>query len=312
MVQPSIGVVVVTHRARRLLDGCLQPLLASPLRPRLLVVNSSSHDGTVERAWELGAETWTIPRESFDHGRTRELARQRLGTGITVMLTPDAHATGSDFLERLTAPLRDGRAAVAYGRQLPRPGADRIEAFNRSFNYPARSQLRSLADWPTFGAYTHFCSNSCAAWLGSALDEIGGFPATLVSEETIAAARLLERGHRIAYVAEATVRHSHGSGLVADFRRQFDIGHARRPYRHLLLGREGDEARGLAYTKALLATLAREAPGLLPYALLHTATRYAGYRLGLGGARLPRRLKALMSGQDFYWRRPAGALAGAG
>ena len=128
MVQPSIGVVVVTHRARRLLDGCLAPLLASPLRPQILVVNSSSHDGTVERAWELGAETWTIPRESFDHGRTRELARQRLGTAITVMLTPDAHATGSDFLELLTAPLRDGRAAVAYGRQLPRPGADRIEA----------------------------------------------------------------------------------------------------------------------------------------------------------------------------------------
>ena len=312
MVQPSIGVVVVTHRARRLLEGCLGPLLASPLRPQILVVNSSSHDGTVEKAWELGVETWTISRESFDHGRTRELARQRLGTTITVMLTPDAHATRSDFLELLTAPLRDGRASIAYGRQLPRVGADRIEAFNRAFNYPAQSQLRSLADWPTFGAYTHFCSNSCAAWVNAALDEIGGFPETLVSEETIAAARLLERGHRIAYVAEAAVRHSHASGILADFRRQFDIGHARRLHQALLLGRERDEARGLAYTRALLATLAREAPELLPYALLHTASRYAGYRLGMAGARLPRRLKALLSGQDFYWRRPSGTLAGAG
>jgi rhamnosyltransferase len=307
MQHGDIGVVIVTHRAKQLLAGCIRPLLASPLRPRLLVVNSSSNDGTVEAATALGAETWVIPRRSFNHGRTRELARRRLGTPIIVMLTPDAHPTDAGFLEALTAPLRRGEAAVAYGRQLPRAGADPIEAFDRAFNYPAQSHSRSLADWQRFGAYTHFCSNSCAAWCSAALDEIGGFPPTLVSEETIAAAALLERGHRIAYVAEAAVRHSHGSGLLADFRRQYDTGYARRAYRHLLLAREPDEARGLVYTKQLLAHLAAAAPGLLPYALIHTAARYAGYRLGMAGARLPRRVNAALSNQDYYWQEPEDA-----
>ncbi len=302
MQHGEIGVVIVTHRAKELLAGCIAPLAASPLRPRILVVNSSSADGTVERAHELGAQTWVIARSSFNHGRTRELARRRLGTAITVMLTPDAHAMDDGFLERLTAPLRRGEAAVSYGRQLPRAGADPIEEFNRAFNYPAESHSRGLADWKRYGAYTHFCSNSCAAWSSSALDEIGGFPATLVSEETIAAAALLERGYRIAYVAEATVRHSHGSAIAADFRRQYDTGYARRAHRHLLLVREPDEARGLLYTRRLLAHLAAEAPALLPYALLHTAARYAGYRLGMAGARLPRRLNAVFSGQDYYWQ----------
>jgi rhamnosyltransferase len=313
MQNGEIGVVIVTHRSRDWLDGCIPPLTASPLRPRVLVVNSSSRDGTVERARELGAETWMIPRSSFNHGRTRELARQHLGTPITVMLTPDAHATDAGFLERLTAPLRSGEAAVAYGRQLARIGADPIEAFNRAFNYPPESHCRSLADWQRYGAYTHFCSNSCAAWSSAALDEIGGFPPTLVSEETVAAAALLERGHRIAYVAEATVWHSHPSDLIADFRRQYDIGYARRAHRHLLLAREADEARGLLYAERLLRHLAAEAPGLLPYALVHTAARYLGYRLGMAGARLPRRVNALLSGQDYYWQAAdeAGAAAAA-
>lgn len=315
MQQSEIGVVIVTHRARDLLAGCIGPLRSSPLRPRILVVNSSSGDGTVERARELGAETRVIPRQSFNHGRTRELARQQLGTAIVVMLTPDAHPTDPGFLARLTAPLRAGAASVAYGRQLARLDADPIEAFNRAFNYPPASNLRSLADWQRYGAYTHFCSNSCAAWSSAALDEIGGFPATLVSEETIAAAALLERGHRIAYVAEATVRHSHASGLVADFRRQYDTGYARRAHRHLLLAREPDEARGLVYTRRLLTHLAAEAPGLLPYALVHTAARYVGYRLGMAGARLPRRVNALLSSQDYYWQgtdaaEPAAAAPG--
>lgn len=311
MQQASLGVVIVTHRARELLDACIAPLRASPLDPRILVVNSDSRDGTVEKARALGCETWTIARTSFNHGRTRELARRRLGTAVTVMLTPDAHACDSDFLEKLTAPIRDGRAAVAYGRQMARPGADPIEEFNREFNYPTSSHIRALADWPRYGAYTHFCSNSCAAWSSAALDEIGGFPPTLVSEETIATAALLQRGHRIAYVAEARVRHSHGSGLLADFQRQYDIGYARRIYRHLLLARERDEARGLAYTRQLLGELGRRHPGLLPYAALNTATRFLGYRLGMAaaaaGSRLPRWINACLSSQDYYWQRETGS-----
>ena len=133
------------------------------------------------------------------------------------MLTPDAYPEGDDFLERLTAPVRTGRAAVAYGRQLPREGAGLLERFGREFNYPAASQVRSLEDWSTFGSYTHFCSNACAAWSNAALDMIGGFRATLVSEETVAVAELLARGERIAYVADAVVRHSHAYDLADGF-----------------------------------------------------------------------------------------------
>ena len=55
---PSIGVVVITYKARDQLRHC-PPLLASPLRPRVMVVNSSSADGTVEEARRLGPRSWS-------------------------------------------------------------------------------------------------------------------------------------------------------------------------------------------------------------------------------------------------------------
>ena len=97
-----VGVVVVTHRARQHLPHCLPALQRSPLRPRILVVNSSSHDGTVELARELGAETLVVPRRSFNHGLTREQARRCLGTPVVVM-KPWAQPSGITRRRRLAA-----------------------------------------------------------------------------------------------------------------------------------------------------------------------------------------------------------------
>jgi rhamnosyltransferase len=212
---------------------------------------------------------------------------------------------GEDFLGRLTDPIRTGAAAVAYGRQIARDGADLLERLGRAFNYPGTSQLRSLADWPSFGSYTHFCSNACAAWSNAALDAIGGFKPTLVSEETIAAAEILAQGGRIAYVAEAVVRHSHRYRLADEFRRQFDIGYSRRLYAPLLLAREPDERRGRRFARKVLAETWTEAPGRLPKVLAHLAACWLGYRVGLCGRHLPLWAAARCSGQDFFWTSEA-------
>lgn len=307
---PSIGVVLITHRARRHLDRCLPPLLASPLSPRVLVVNSSSNDGTVEHARALGAETWIVPREEFNHGLTREQARRRLGTDVVVMLTPDAYPADERFLEKLVQPIVNGRAAVAYGRQVADLDADLVATYGREFNYPRMSQTRGLEDWPAFGSYTHFCSNACAAWSSAALDRIGGFVPTLVSEETIAVVKLLQQGLRIAYVANAVVLHSHPTSLVESFRRQFDIGWTRQIFKPLLLARERDEVRGRAYLHGLVQRTARDHPRLLPWVIADSAAKLLGYRLGRLGPWLPRAVCRRLSGQDYFWSSNVRQLVG--
>lgn len=300
----DVGVVVVTHQARHHLLHCLPALLRSTLRPRVLVVNSSSNDGTVEMARDLGAETLVVPRDEFNHGLTRERARQHLGTAVVAMLTPDAYPACADLLERLTGPVRSGEAAVAFGRQLPREGAGIVERFGRTFNYPAGPAL------------DHVPSNACAAWSSRALDEIGGFPATLVSEETIATARLRALGHRVAYVPDALVRHSHDYGVTDEFHRYFDIGWTRGTFAQILLADREERRRGRQFAAELLAHVARRQPSSLPRVFFSLAARLLGYQAGILGCRLPPGVAAWLSAQDYFWSsRPylaglRGAMAG--
>ena len=301
MKQKSVGVAMITHNAVTLLSYSLPPLLVSKLRPKVLVVNSSSEDGTVELARSMGADTLVIPRREFNHGSTREVARKALDTDIAVMITPDAIPVGNEMVENLVQPVLDGQASVSYARQLPHDGADFFEAFPRWFNYPDCSEIRSIADTERVGPFAFFCSDSCAAWSNAALDSIGGFGHTLSLEDTIAVAKLLRRGHRIAYCANAQVKHSHAYSLTQEFKRYFDTGHVRALHRDLLLLEGKDEKRGAAMTGAMLKTLVREKPHLIPHALLVTAAKFVGYKMGYHGTNLPLFIKRRLSGQDYYW-----------
>jgi len=272
-----------------------------PIKPRVLVVNSSSSDGTVELARELGAETLIIPRSEFNHGDTRERARLALNTDIVVMATPDAYPTSSDTLCTLIKPLLEGKASIAYARQIAHDGADFFETFPREFNYPADSHIRSIKDAARYGVYTFFCSNSCAAYINKAIDEVDGFPPVLLGEDTVVVSKLLQKGHNIAYVAEAVVKHSHRYSLRQEFQRLFDTGLARTQYRHLLNCPGNDASRGRAFIKEMCLQLLKQHPEKLPYALLQTISKLSGYYLGRRLFNGPTRIKQLLSSQDFYW-----------
>lgn len=274
----TVGVAFVTLNSSHHLPYCLPSLIQSPLKPKILIVDSSSSDGTVELAKQFGVETLVIPKSSFNHGLTRELARKTLQTDIVVMATPDAYAVDRNVLGRLVEPLIEGKASLAYARQIPHEKAGFFEAFPRSFNYPAVSHIRCLDDIAEFGVYTFFFSDSFGAYLNSALDEIGGFSSVLTGEDTLACAKLLRKGHKVAYIAEACVHHSHNYSLVQEFKRHFDTGFARKEYREWI--GTGDSKRGFQYLKTMMNELVRKKPHLIPYGLLQTFVKWTGYQIG--------------------------------
>lgn len=298
---PSIGIAVLTLNGKNHLPHCLPPLIHSPLQPKVLVIDSSSDDGTALCAEKLGATTRVIPRSQFNHGTTRELARRYLATDIVVMVTQDAYAVDNDAVGWLVKPLLNHSAVVSYGRQLPHRHADLTETFHRHFNYPEESQLRRLSDIPRYGKYTFFCSDSFAAYRNDALDAIGGFQSVLFGEDTLAVAQLLRRGGAIAYVAEAMVHHSHSYTLKQELQRHFDIGYSRHQHRMLLATPDGDSARGKDYARAFLRILWHQAPWQLPYGCLLLATKWLGYHLGTIGHHFPSSLNRRLSSHKSYW-----------
>lgn len=297
----SIGIVIPTYQAEKHLSLCLQPWIDCQLKPRILVVDSSSTDNTVEIARKMGVETIVIAQNEFNHGLTREYARHYLNTDIVVMVTQDAYAENDLVLEKLIAPIIAKQAAVSYARQIPHKGANFFESFSREFNYPLDSQLRGLEDIEKYGVYTFFCSDSCAAYDNRLLNQVGGFSSVLFGEDTLVVSKLLQAGHRIAYTPEAVVSHSHSYSLSQEFRRNFDIGFSRQEYRHLLAVAGKDSGRGLLYTKTLLSRIVHTKPSLLPYAVMQTLCKWLGYKIGSKSLLAPLWFKKCLSSQKFYW-----------
>jgi rhamnosyltransferase len=162
----SIGIAIITYKDKKHLENCLPPLLNSPLKPKVLVFNSNSEDGTVELAKKLGAQTLVIPRTEMNHGYAREISRKTLGTDIVVMMTPDAYAE-DDMLEKLVEPIIKGETVISYARQVAHDGANIISRFGREFNFPKESNVRSIEEVDRYGVYTAFCSDACTAYLNS-------------------------------------------------------------------------------------------------------------------------------------------------
>lgn len=280
ITSPRVGIVVPTWRAERYLPICLPPLLSAACRPKLLVIDSSSPDDTVHVAKKLGADqVVVIPKEEFDHGATREKARRLLDVDVVVMATQDINPTAG-ALDRLIAPLVSGYAALAYARQIPHSGAGFFEAFPRQYNYPEHGYLCGIGHLKEKGAHLFFCSNSFAAYDMKALDSIGGVPAGVFGEDTIAAAKLLYAGYNIAYVADAVVHHSHSFSLRQEFHRHFGIGMSRRQNEELLQAGQADTLRGKNFALKMLSTLAKNKPYLIPYAVAHLGAKWLGYQLG--------------------------------
>ncbi len=244
-----------------------------------------------------------IAAERFDHGGTRRMAVEALGASeIVVFLTQDAVLVQPNSLHNLLACFEDPMIGAAYGRQLPRPGATEIESHARQFNYPIQSRTKSIFDIPRLGLKAAFISNSFAAYRVEAMQKVDGFPArTIVSEDTCVAARMLLRGWKVAYCAEATVYHSHGYSVHEEFRRYFDIGvfHAREPWIRKEFG--GAEGEGLRFVISEINHLLRHDPLRLPAALLRIPVRYLGFRTGLLEKHLPLSLKSRMSMQKKFW-----------
>ena len=270
-----------------------------------LVVSSGANPSDLELAARAGFKCETIDATEFDHGGTRQAAVASISdkTEIVVFLTQDAILATPDALKILVKAFDDRHVGAAWGRQLPQDNATPGAAHARDYNYPARSRSVGTDDIPELGIKAAFCSNSFAAYRISSLKAIGGFPSTAVlGEDMHAAARLLQAGYRIAYVADATVFHSHNYSPLQEFSRYFDTGafHAENPWLLEQFGKPLSEGR--RFVASELSFLWENSPSSIPAALLANACKYLGYTLGTRFRTLPSTWLARLGMNKTYWK----------
>lgn len=279
----KISLVIPTLNAGTQIETLLSRLSTQDVRPfETILIDSSSDDATVEIAQRFNAKTIIIPRETFNHGGTRNLAAREAGGDVLVFMTQDALPFDNRFLGNLTAPLAEHDIAGAYGRHIPRHDASPPEIFARQFNYPESSVIKSMSDLSACGIKTFFFSNVCSAVKREIFFKVGMFPERVrANEDMLLAAKIILNGYRIAYAPHAMVIHSHTYSLFRLFTRYYNIG-ASLKSNNWVLKYARSEGEGLRFLEEEFRFLLnRQQYTWIPYIFLEALAKYAGYRIGL-------------------------------
>ena len=301
-----LGVVIPTYNAAQYWPSLQKTLDEQGISPQqILIIDSSSTDATVILAEKAGYQIVVIPQSEFNHGRTRQIGCEHFNdSDVLIYLTQDALPADEIAFQTLYNSFADSTVGAAFGRQLPRAEADAIEQHARLYNYPALSHTRTYEDRKKLGIKTAFLSNSFAGYRRSALLDVGGFPANVImAEDSVVAARMLLKGWRVAYVADARVVHSHPFTLSQEFRRYFDTGvhHSREAWLRQDFGEAAGE--GKRFVVSEIKYLLKVSIGLIPIAIIRTLVKLVAYKMGLLERYLPPALAKSISLQPLFWQK---------
>jgi rhamnosyltransferase len=197
-----ISVVVRTYNEEKHLPNLLMAVRTQevPADVEVVLVDSGSTDQTLAIAEAHGCRILRIDKQHFSFGRSLNVGCDSAAGDILAFVSGHCVPLERTWLHNLIAPVRDGRVAYAYGRQVGN-GASRFsecQLFRR--NYPERNSI------PQEG---YFCNNANAAILRSTWADFR-FDEELTGLEDMALAqRITSHGGKVGYVADATVYHLH-------------------------------------------------------------------------------------------------------
>ncbi len=283
-----VSVILPTLNAGEAINSLLTSIKNQTIKCELVIIDSSSSDGTPEVAESYGAKVISIDRTVFNHGGTRNCGVQNSRGDIVVFITQDAFLCNEYCIENLVKPLEEQEIAASYGRQIPRGDAKPTEQFARLFNYPEKPVTKGLEQVPELGIKTFFFSNVFSAIRRKEFEELGGFPDDVVMfEDMIYAAKLIRNGYRIAYVPEAKVIHSHNYSLAEQFKRYFYAGVSFKKQPRFLEYAKADQ-EGVRFLRRQVRYLLKKGTYCwMFYALFEALCKYCGYHLGLHYDKIP-------------------------
>ncbi|WP_232009284.1 glycosyltransferase [Mucilaginibacter mallensis] len=270
-----------------------------------IIIDSGSTDDTIILAKKNGFLVNQISSSEFNHGATRQLLVDLSeDTDICVFLTQDAILASPDSIANIIKAFDDPQVGIAYGRQLPHKNAKALETHARLFNYPDSPEVVSMNDLNKKGFKIFFCSNSFSAYRRSTLQSVGGFPTdSIMGEDAIVAAKMLIAGYKKAYVADATVYHSHSYTLSEEFKRYFDTRVFHEQNKWLIDDFGKPTGEGFKFIKSELLYIIKHDKIRIVKSISSIFAKWLGYNSGGFFKKMPKSLVKKLSMHSFYWKQ---------
>ncbi len=218
-ITEPLSIVIPTFNGEITIGNLLSQLRAQSTYAdaEIIVVDSSSTDGTVDCARHFGARVISIDQANFNHGTTRNRGILESRGKWVCLFTQDALPITPNYLETLVRSVEKASAAGGFARQIPRPDASPlvrrdVEAWiagskNRRIQH-MDSFNRFLQGSP-FERYLFCVFDNVASIVKRDVWEKIPFPATPFGEDIEWAYRILCNGYTLVYEPDAVVQHSH-------------------------------------------------------------------------------------------------------
>lgn len=201
MTRPEASIIVRCFNEEEHIGRLLYGIMRQTMEDReIVIVDSGSTDRTLEVARRFPVRVVHIEPGEFTFGRALNLGCSAAEGRFLVFASAHVYPVYDDWLESLLAPFEDARIAAVYGKQ--RGG--------ETTKYSERQIFRRLFPEESIQVQaTPFCNNANCAIRRELWEEVRYNEQLTGLEDLEWARRVMERGHRISYAADAEIVHVH-------------------------------------------------------------------------------------------------------
>lgn len=227
ITHPQISIIVLTLNEEKNIARCLENIFNQKTKYsfEVIVIDSSSSDGTVDIVNQFPVKLKKILRSEFHHGGTRNLGAELSKGEYLVYLAGDAFPNSDHWLDSLINPFQNNELLCAvYGKQIPKLDCNPINKFRLSWNYPDKKIFKNQESISSLGHRNYFfstvnCSIRRQSW--NSIKFRGDIP---IFEDTAFAKELINSGFTIFYEPSACVIHSHNLCIIDLIKRYKEVG----------------------------------------------------------------------------------------